>query len=183
MSTKLFRAVVGLGISIGSAVAACDGAIDAAPLAGDAAANGDASTSPDAPATSDGAAADVQAADVDTTDVADGGDLDVAADAIADAFCDFTWPTTKGSSPILPNCIDPTGVCWDSGMPIRCMNALGSHQCDIATSGIASSCRVDAGGWACPAGTVPMDQCWCFGELGDGQVCTAPDAGADAADQ
>lgn len=198
MSTKLFRAVVGLGISIGSAVAACDGAADVTPLGDgggvDAASAADgASTPPDSASVVVEASADVvegeDAADASADDASDGA----PTDALADAFCDAAWPTTKGQV-ILPNCLDPSGRCWDAAAPIRCMAALGPHQCDIQGSGVAGMCvfTAEAGSsvpdadadaepaaisaaWMCPPNTIPMDQCWCFGELGDGQVCT--DAG------
>lgn len=176
MASKLFQAIVGVGIAIGTTMA-CSG-----------------KTSPIDPATSD---ADTDASDRRIHDMRDAsahdGDhvedathadahvdhdasdaeliVDASVDVILDAFCDAAWPTTKGN--VGPSsCIDPTGACADAGTPLRCHAVVAPNVCSSATA-VASTCV--AAHWECPPSTIPVEQCWCWDEVPDGQVCS--DAG------
>src|SRR5687768_5431010 len=78
---------------------------------------------------------------------------DAATDAPPDAFCDATWPTTKGA-PEAP------------------------HAC--AGEEVAAFC-ID-GEWQCGTnGSIPLQECRCFGMPPEGYVCTedglVPDTG------
>ena len=45
---------------------------------------------------------------------------DAGPDAPPDAFCDASWPTTKGQPPPPLDCVDPRGECAHLGYPTRC---------------------------------------------------------------
>lgn len=194
MASKLFHAVVGVGIALGSA-AACDGSVEPSTPA-DAAASDAASA--DGTAAVDATSGDVSVptdatTEVDATDddVVDAG-ADVIADAAVDAavdaptdaaFCDNAWPTTKGTY-VPPTCLDPAGACADAGPIARCLPTLAPHDCDTSTMGFAASCSGGAdasvsdagpGEWECPSGTIHVESCWCFGAAPMGKTCT--DAG------
>jgi hypothetical protein len=190
MASRLFRAIVGFGISLGT-TAACSGetlsAFDDADASdaptGHEPSKGEKPTaSADAQATEHDGGVKVTAKDAGAKD-ATVGDVVVALDAEAldvqvldapiDAFCDAAWPTTKGS-PGFPSCVDPTGACSAKAFPRRCYAPTAPHVC-AAIVGYATLCVGDT--WQCPDGTVEATECWCRGEAPDGQVCT--DAGFD----
>lgn len=152
MASRLFRAVVGVGISFGAASAACFGAVDDVKPGSDAGASPDAAvsstTAPPSPPSSTGSGDD---ADVPPSDAA----ADAPKDAGPDAFCDAAWPTTKGN-PGPPACIDPNGECADAGLPTYCWQDDGDGGCSFGGS-FAPFCV--GGQWRCQAGTIPAGDC------------------------
>lgn len=156
MASKLFRAVVGFGISLGAASAACMGAVDEVATTNDGGASRDgaaSSTSPPPapsppPSTDDGAAAVPADAGVDVA-------LDAPKDVGPDAFCDAAWPTTKGN-PGPPKCVDPDGACADAGHPTYCWKDDGTGACDFGQS-YAPFCVGKQ--WECQSGTIPSEKC------------------------
>lgn len=147
MASKLFRAVVGFGISLGTVSAACSGAIDDETVAVN-------STEPDAnspQAVSDGGPSPIDAAVIDAADghVADAS-TDAPKDVDVDAFCDVAWPTTKAGLTV-PECVDPTEVCADAGHPaIGCWRKNDAGTCDFLAGARFPIC-VD-GAWTCAPG-------------------------------
>ena len=111
MASRLFQAVVGVGIAMGGALAACgDVTSEETPEAADAApANGDAKAKADGTTHDDGGAPDAVVIVTDAAPAVDAA-IDAPKDVILDAFCDAPWPTTKGSPPV-PACVDPLGEC------------------------------------------------------------------------
>jgi hypothetical protein len=152
MASKLFHAVVGVGISLGSA-SACGGStssdewafetLDAtAPETPDAAAP----EAPDASANAPPDAAIVDAAPVDAA-------ADVPEDALVAAFCDATWPITKSgrevcgpydecSSVPAPWCVGPDdqGAC--KLYPLQCTggewHCMGGTPSDVPVWSVES---------------------------------------------
>lgn len=164
MASKLFRAVVGFGIGLGAASAACLGATDGGIAGTTAESVPDGSTSTVPSASSTGTTTDPDPippgtdASLDVTPVTDAG-IDAPKDVGADAFCDAAWPTTKGN-PKPPACVDPNGECVDAGPPSHCI--------PVADAGDAGSCDWGAGTsapfcvdneWRCQAGTVDWGTC------------------------
>ncbi len=132
MASKLFHAVVGFGIALGGA-AACVSASD-----------------PGAPSLMTGDSGTT------TSTEADAAARDGAADVGADAFCDVAWPTTKGSVPVVPECVDPEGDCADAGAPTQCAKSVDGGGCDHDQT-YFSVCK--AGTWECAPGRTPIAQC------------------------
>lgn len=101
----------------------------------------------------------------------------VSADAVqnpdqvvADAFCDATWPTTKGSflrPP--PACVDPNDEC-ESRPAFECVTATEDNACS-GFAGFYPVCK--AGTWECKPGKIRQDQCRCW-EWEGGSTCEAP---------
>jgi hypothetical protein len=131
----------------------------------------------------DGASDDAVADAVPESAVTDAAPESAAADAApADAFCDATWPTTKGNMPPAA-CIDPENKCLPKSHPLECQKRIGAYQCESFPI-VASTCVKEQ--WQCPTGTMPANECKCYGEVPAGYVCTATglrrmDAGAGGA--
>lgn len=90
----------------------------------------------------------------------------------ANAFCDATWPTTKGAHlrpP--PACIDPTGACAEQGRPIRCVPVDNGVCAGWGWDNTFYSVCVD-GEWECKPGKIPVSDCTCF----EGDPQCDPDA-------
>jgi hypothetical protein len=160
MSSKLFHAIVGVGISLGATMAACLGGVDEEPGPADAGggeASNDTSRGEDAPAVDAGAGVD--------------GEADAAADAprdvILDAFCDAAWPTTKGN-PHGPTC-GPVEACAEAGAAPFCYPKFEPFVCDPMNQGAAAYC-IEAH-WECSTGSIPAERCKCWGPLEAGQAC------------
>jgi hypothetical protein len=183
MTSRLFRALVCVGISLGSsATAACSGAISE--NAEDSGTTNPPDATPDQTTPTFDAAADTTV-DVRVDAPADGGidakpdvrdaavdaPKDAIADVIADAFCDAAWPTTKGN-PKPPACTDPLGECADAGFPEHCYQVIGPFTCDYDDT-TAPFCVNKA--WQCSPNTVHVQECRCFGPIGPNDKCT--DAG------
>lgn len=152
MASKLFRAVVGVGISLGTSSAACLGNIAsddpppgaiAPPLGTAPPPNG---TAP--PPTSTGAY---------TVEPPDAGP-DAPRDAGFDAFCDAAWPTTKGSP--VPTC-GPVEACADAGRPPFCYEVVAPGICKNP-DGRLQPVWCASGKWQCGAGQIPSEECKCF---------------------
>lgn len=139
MPSKLFHAVVGVGISLGS-VAACGGATseDAALLSPDATelpADGGLDVAIPLPEAAPPDAAQGDAAVDAPPDAAPVLDATpVPSDAIVEAFCDVTWPITKAGreacGPIddcaglqIPWCLEPDGQGSCKLYPLECVGA------------------------------------------------------------
>ena len=149
MASKLFRAVVGFGIGLGAASAACFGAAsdatDTTTADSDASttnsSSSSASSSGDPSPTPDGAPA------------VDAG-VDAPKDVGIDAFCDAAWPTTKGN-PQPPSCVDPNGECVDAGTPEHCY-VVADGGCDFAKMVFPYCANKD---WQCQPGTTNSAGC------------------------
>jgi hypothetical protein len=124
MASRLFHAVVGIGISLGTTSLACSGRVTTRLQADDVTADEPAplpsaspvsSSNPVTPPTlvadagtdafapvDDAASPDATSLDGDVTDSA--AVVDASTDALLDAFCDAAWPTTKGTPPQPPPC-------------------------------------------------------------------------------
>ncbi len=127
MSSRLYRAIVGVGISLGTTVGACSGALENSPDGNDTARKG----------------------------------------AILDAFCDATWPTTKGNSGG-PTC-GPVAACAEAGRAPTCYEALAPSVCNADSPGSAAWCVGDQ--WACSMASVTYTSCKCWGPLEAGASC------------
>jgi hypothetical protein len=161
MASRLFRAVVGIGISLGTASVACFGGTDDPPAASPDAAQADPADS--ARTQVDGAtSSDAGAPDVRVQGDADAGDAapDAPKDAGLDAFCDASWPTTKGN-PGGPTCGDVTG-CADAGYQPRCVVQTASSPvtCNPNVDAFPAWCVSTQ--WQCSEGSVPQEQCECW---------------------
>jgi hypothetical protein len=158
-ASKLFHAIVAIGVSLGTA---CAGKVGADLSA-------DEKTDPpkqdDAHAGHDASVADTQAQETSTADVVADAIKDVAADVPWDAWCDAAWPTTKGSPP-LPTCIDPKTECkQDEVFP--CAVALDAKTCDQDHTTQTASVCVN-GKWTCKPGRRAVQECTCWrGPSGD----------------
>jgi hypothetical protein len=94
---------------------------------------------------------------------------DAGTDAPPDAFCDASWPTTKGQPGPPLDCVDPLGECAHLGHPIRCATMTEPWTCESIE--MAAFC-VD-GAWSCePNGRVPLSECRCWCPTPNGYVCT-----------
>jgi hypothetical protein len=157
-TSRLFHTIVVVGINLGAS-AGCGG-LASGP--GDAPANASSSSG----GSSSGAAAP-------TGDAA-------PPDAVAAAFCDVAWPTTKGNNTVLttplPPCIDPGNACKevriDTVGPCLPVQADG---CLVAPATFYyPNCR--GGAWVCPPPTAssnatPAGTCACLGQFRGGARC------------
>jgi hypothetical protein len=105
--------------------------------------------------------------------VDEGGITDAGIDAPLDAFCDTSWPTTKGNPALPPTCEDQAecgGPPPDAGWRkwLECHARLGDHQCDYYY--VTSVC--EGGEWTCPSEGLLASDCHCFGPVPHGKVCT-----------
>jgi hypothetical protein len=150
MTSRLFHTVVSVGIALGAASAGCQNPTT------------DEGTSANAALTANGDP---------THQVAPTDDPD------AGAFCDATWPTTKGGirRHPAPACIDPNHECTKAGPPGECapLSADG-NVCTYDELDTYTVC-VD-GAWTCKPGRRLVADCSCW----QGEPCTSPDAGAAA---
>lgn len=141
MASRLFHTIVGVGISL-SAVA-CSSAPAQEPVAHDDSSY--LSEKPSPPCTDAGTPT--------------GPDWD--------AFCDATWPTTKGGVLPLAECIDPKHECKDKGEPFDCAKpgkAPGSCQ----AGAFLSVCADET--WQCKPGRINAKECECW-EWDGGTTC------------
>lgn len=184
VSSRLFKAIVGTGIALGATSVACGRFIDesnsevARPTSPAVGTPGPAAT---VSTSADGAAAALPEADANTDAEAGVSEVDGSADVLVDAFCDNTWPTTKGHGGELPSiCVDPTGACTPKGLPHHCYADLGGGACGF----IDLSALCVGTDWQCQPGTVRAETCKCFGPAPVvGATCATggwllPDAGA-----
>lgn len=109
-----------------------------------------------------------------------GASADAGVDAIAAAFCDVPWPTTKGNNTVLttplPPCVDPGNACKDERIdtvgPCLPVQADG---CLVAPATFYyPNCR--GGAWVCPPPTAasnatPAGTCSCLGQFRGGARC------------
>ena len=94
---------------------------------------------------------------------------DAGTDAPPDAFCDASWPTTKGQQGPPLHCVDPLGECAHLGLPPRCATLTGPWLCSL----IRHAAFCVEGEWSCePGGRVPTTECRCWDPLPDDYVCT-----------
>lgn len=159
MSSRLFHAIVGVGVSVGTT--ACSGLVD------------EPGPSPVADARDASIARDVWQ-DTDAK-------ADAASDArvIFDAFCDAPWPTTKGGGrpEQRPACTNPEGRCvvvdagWGGGQP-SCIEVTGQQAPPYACNGREGWDQCFEGQWRCPTGWLRPTECQCLGTPGPGYKCT-----------
>lgn len=160
MSSRLFRAVVGVGIALGTVSAACRGVVESTT---------DGSAGPTdppgtvAPRNEAGTTANVDGGS-GVNDAADAAG-DAPKDVILDAFCDAAWPTTKGN-PGGPTC-GPVTECAEAGAAPRCYRVVTSSTfaCDPQPPPEVAWCI--RGHWECSGDGVPQEQCTCWA----GQPC------------
>lgn len=94
---------------------------------------------------------------------------DAGTDAPPDAFCDASWPTTKGQPPPPLECVDPLGECAHLGFPARCATPTAPWTCE----GTETAAYCVDGQWSCePHGRIPLAECRCWGTTPPGYVCT-----------
>ncbi len=155
-TSRLFHTIVVVGINLGAS-AGCGGL-----ASGPGDAPGTAQSSGSSNAGSSGASADA------------------GVDAIAAAFCDVPWPTTKGNNTVLttplPPCVDPGNACKDERIdtvgPCLPVQADG---CLVAPATFYyPNCR--GGAWVCPPPTAasnatPAGTCSCLGQFRGGARC------------
>lgn len=80
-------------------------------------------------------------------------------DTLVAAFCDATWPPTKGSpEPETPMCIDPGGECVGAPLPNRCYALLAEDTCDLTREWMDPLHCID-GEWHCPPGATSGWEC------------------------
>ncbi len=159
MASKLFHTVVGFGIALGAASLGCSAE----------------ATSTDS--TDESALTEPASKPAETTPPchADAGD----AGPDWSAFCDATWPTTKGGVQPFPACVDPNNECNRSEV-FDCAIALADGACKAdgrATLAVCAEAK-----WQCKPGRVRTEdcKCWVWGD-GEGESdCPAQDAGADS---
>lgn len=170
MASRLFRAVVGFGIGLGAASAACFGNTEGSTVGGvtEDATDKDASSSARVPGktasyedpneTDPPEETSPDDASPDVKKVADAG-VDAPKDVGADAFCDAAWPTTKGN-PKPPACTDPNGECAaaDAGAQGRCIPLDDAGACDWTVFTTSAQLCVNKE-WRCLPGTMSWDQC------------------------
>ncbi len=153
-ASRLFHTIVVVGISLGAS-AGCGG-LAAGP--DDAPANASSSGS-------SGAAARADAA---------------PPDAIAAAFCDVPWPTTKGNNTVLttplPPCVDPSAACADERIDTvgPCLAVETDGCLDDPAAFFYPNCR--GGAWVCPPSTAssnatPRGACSCAEQFRGGARC------------
>jgi hypothetical protein len=146
MSSRLFHTIVGVGIALGAATSV-----------------GCANATPEDATATESALSEKQATNPDP-----GPD--------ADAFCDATWPTTKGAflrPP--PACVDPTGACQDSEERFfPCAQSDDGQVCQSPEGDFFgqfySVCF--EGHWQCKPGKIPSNSCVCW----EGSPGCPPDA-------
>lgn len=156
--SRLFQAVVGVGIALATVSAACfDHADPAADPSTDpdatASARNDAPSADDASPTGDATTSDATPDVVTPVDAS----ADVILDAPPDAFCDASWPTTKGDRNG-PTC-GPIADCHDSGPAPWCMTINAAGTCDGTGPAVAWCMN---GQWRCSTNTIPREACTCF---------------------
>lgn len=160
MASRLFHAVVGVGIALATSSAACLGVVDEQPARDEATE----AYTPSTPAPPNAAPGTYGAG---TTDASDGGAAtsDAPFDAPFDAFCDAAWPTTKGNTGG-PTC-GAVEACAEAGPAPRCFQVISGATCDPAQA-VAVWCVGAA--WQCPAGSLLQDGCKCF-QVPSGPPC------------
>ncbi len=165
MSSRLFHAIVGVGIS--ASATACSGLVDEAAHPVDASVH-EASSAPDAAIIPIVADASIDVA-IDAK-----GDADAAQ--VIDAFCDAPWPTTKGT-PVRPACTNPQGTCTgsDGWSAYGCIQFTGPQNgpylCNPGNVGQTWDFCVN-GQWQCPTGWRHSNDCHCWGAVPSGYECT-----------
>ncbi|MBX3206540.1 MAG: hypothetical protein KF764_15805 [Labilithrix sp.] len=153
MASKLFRAVVSMGLSLGAATAACLGAVENPPSNG-ADADADAATEP-----VDDSGSALSDAELDA------GDLDafVFPDT---SWCDAAWPVTKGNAPP-PECVNPEGECAEAGMS-PCFRTpppgVGPHEARVCMFYERRFPFCIDGEWRCEPGRSSREDCTCLKE-------------------
>ena len=162
MASKLFHAVVGVGISLGS-VAACGGSTsndfeellpaDATPAPDAGIDTGVVPPKLDATTVDATPASDAGADAVPDASVADAAPVDAAPDAPADAivaaFCDVTWPITKAGREVC----GPADEC--EGKPVPwCYLQTAEGVCTL----YPLECK--GGEWHCFGGAIPTLDPW-----------------------
>jgi hypothetical protein len=153
------------GTGSGASAGAGSAGVSGGGAAGDGGAFGGEGGAPDPVAGVGGSAAGTSGA---------GGITDAGTDGpTADAFCDETWPTTKGNPAAPPTCEDQAacgGPPNDAGPRawLKCRKRLGDFQCDYVH--VTSVCR--EGQWACPPEGMLIGECDCFGQTPPDMICT-----------
>ncbi len=80
-------------------------------------------------------------------------DADAGREAIAAAFCDVAWPTTKGNKPI-PACIDPSAAC--TAERVISFGPCVEVRADGCLAGEFRYPNCRDGAWVCPPRSFPV---------------------------
>jgi len=175
-SSKLFHTIVGVGIAVGAAACASSSSSSGST---DRAAQDDSAylTDKNAPSTSSSSGAP-STPSTPSPPPPPCDDAGATKGPDWDAFCDATWPTTKGGVLPLAECIDPKHECKDEGEPFEC--AKPSTKTPGACEAFDVTLTVCAEKtWQCKPGRILADKCECW-EWDGGTTCpTTPptDAG------
>jgi hypothetical protein len=165
MASRLFHTIVGVGISLSAA--ACSSAPAEEPIAHDDSSylSGTPSTpAPTAPTTS-------------TPPKPPCTDAGTPTGPDWDAFCDATWPTTKGGVIPVAECIDPKHECKDKGDPFECATPGKAPGACAAFDQFLSVCAEKT--WQCKPGRINTKDCKCW-EWDGGTTCETSSADAAA---
>jgi hypothetical protein len=188
MDSRLFRAIVGVGLALGAAGTACSTAVIAEGASTDAPDASSVDARPLQPVAPEVAAPPDSSASPDALADAGAPIDDAAADAYLGAFCDAAWPTTKASRGV-PQCGDVSACLLGATQVPYCIPSSGAGKCDDhdrdPDAGVASVIQpvwcVD-GGWECARGSIPSTSCSCWTDpnrasyfaVDDASACPAP---------
>jgi hypothetical protein len=152
MASKLFHTIVGFGIALGAASLGCSASTDESGATGESALT--------------------EPSKEQTPPCAGDGGADSGPDW--SAFCDATWPTTKGGTQKFPQCVDPNNEC-DRAQVFECSESVGEDgACNADKMWTLSVCV--NGTWQCKPGRVKTESCTCW-IGGDWTDCPATDGG------
>lgn len=177
MNSKLRPTLVGMGIAFGATLPGCLGRASA-----DRDGPSDRVQDPDGPEEYEvqdgqeplGDDFDDPAAPDDDQAPAEDNDPTIAA------FCDATWPPTKGRpDPPTPLCVDPDDECQGVDLPRQCYRLIDERTCNYEEPFTGPLYCVD-GAWECPPGSTVgftclddecENECICWGPLPEGYMC------------
>ena len=165
MASRLFRTMIGVGIALAAVNAGCTGQVEeragataAPPPIGDDAGAHLQPSPRQAPVFRTPSGNPVGPGQFDTPDAAeaaDGSDAGTDASALAQAFCDYPWPTTKGGTrqqATPPQCVDPLALCNDGMMDLSasCPDPAASTTWSCTTGYYSAFPVCLQGTWVCP---------------------------------
>lgn len=177
MTSKLRPTLVGMGIALGATLPGCLGR-----------------TNSDKDSTADRARVpDTEEDEADEQELVPPGEPPTGPDeeesppvdeAVYDptmaAFCDSTWPPTKGRpDPPTPLCVDPENECEGAEIPRQCYALIDERTCNYDEPFTGPLHCVD-GAWQCPPGSTVgfscvddecESECICWGPLPEGYTC------------
>lgn len=179
MTSKLRPTLVGMGIALGATLPGCLGKSDS-----DEDGSSDRSRVPDSEAYVAEPSEQEFLPPGESPSAAGGGDSPPVDEPMTDptlaAFCDSTWPPTKGRpDPPTPLCVDPGNECDGVELPRQCYAIIDERTCNYDEPFTGPLHCVD-GAWECPPGSTVgfscvddecESECVCWGPLPDGYTC------------